>query len=153
MEGAANDKALPTGSKACRSVIGRGSFDGVLHERNDTGTAATNHFYFFTGPPVTVQHLRRMLAGLSGHYLECLETFALYRLQQASLLLLLWLYQSSFTKLCIPSSHRVRYLNWRPPDLAKATDAREKNHQRDVLNKVIAQSDSTPCDKLNNAED
>jgi hypothetical protein len=38
-----------------------------------------------------------------------------------------------------PSSHGIRYLNWRPPDLVNATDTREKNHQRDVLNKVIAQ--------------
>jgi hypothetical protein len=38
-----------------------------------------------------------------------------------------------------PSSHGVRYLNWRPPDLVNATDTREQNHQRDVLNKVIAQ--------------
>jgi hypothetical protein len=38
-----------------------------------------------------------------------------------------------------PASHGVRYLNWRPPDLVNATDIREKKHQQDVLNKVIAQ--------------
>jgi hypothetical protein len=38
-----------------------------------------------------------------------------------------------------PSSHGIRYLNWRPPDLVNAIDTQEKNQQRDVLNKVIAQ--------------
>jgi hypothetical protein len=38
-----------------------------------------------------------------------------------------------------PSSHGVRYLSWRPPDLVNAADTRENNHQRDILNKVIAQ--------------
>jgi OTT_1508-like deaminase len=38
-----------------------------------------------------------------------------------------------------PSSHGVRYLNWRAPDLVDETDEREKNHRRDILNKVIAQ--------------
>ncbi|KAL5349546.1 hypothetical protein ACLOAV_005841 [Pseudogymnoascus australis] len=38
-----------------------------------------------------------------------------------------------------PSSHGIRYLNWRPPDLVNAENATEKNQQRDVLNKVIAQ--------------
>jgi len=39
-----------------------------------------------------------------------------------------------------PSSHGIRYLNWRPPDLVNATDTREKNHQRDVLNRKPSQS-------------
>lgn len=38
-----------------------------------------------------------------------------------------------------PSSHGVRYLNWRPPDRIDATKIREKIHQRDVMNKLIAQ--------------
>ncbi|OBT84085.1 hypothetical protein VE02_07017 [Pseudogymnoascus sp. 03VT05] len=38
-----------------------------------------------------------------------------------------------------PSSHGIRYLNWRPPDLVNAKNTTEKNQQRDVLNKVIAQ--------------
>ncbi|KAE9380971.1 hypothetical protein N431DRAFT_363089, partial [Stipitochalara longipes BDJ] len=38
-----------------------------------------------------------------------------------------------------PSSHGIRYLNWRAPDLIDETNVQEKNHQRDVLNKVIAQ--------------
>jgi hypothetical protein len=38
-----------------------------------------------------------------------------------------------------PSSHGIRYLNWRPPDLVNAGDTTEKNKQRDVLNKAIAQ--------------
>jgi hypothetical protein len=38
-----------------------------------------------------------------------------------------------------PSSHGIRYLSWRAPDLVDETDTGEKNHQRDILNKVIAQ--------------
>jgi hypothetical protein len=38
-----------------------------------------------------------------------------------------------------PASHGVRHLNWRAPDLIDETDIQEKNHQRDVLNKVIDQ--------------
>lgn len=38
-----------------------------------------------------------------------------------------------------PSSHGIRYTNWRPPDLVNAADIGEKNHQRDVMNKLIAQ--------------
>jgi hypothetical protein len=38
-----------------------------------------------------------------------------------------------------PPSHGVRYLNWRPPDLPDTAGEQEQNHQRDVLNKVIAQ--------------
>jgi OTT_1508-like deaminase len=38
-----------------------------------------------------------------------------------------------------PPSHGIRYLNWRPPDLANPKDALEGAHQRDVLNQVIKQ--------------
>jgi hypothetical protein len=38
-----------------------------------------------------------------------------------------------------PPSHGIRYLNWRAPDLVDETNTREKNSQRDILNKVIAQ--------------
>ncbi|ELR03152.1 hypothetical protein VC83_08458 [Pseudogymnoascus destructans] len=38
-----------------------------------------------------------------------------------------------------PTSHSIRYMNWRPPDLINNTDSKEKIQQRDVLNKVIAQ--------------
>jgi hypothetical protein len=38
-----------------------------------------------------------------------------------------------------PSSHGIRYINWRAPDLVNETDTQEKNHQRDMLNKVAAQ--------------
>lgn len=37
----------------------------------------------------------------------------------------------------LPESHGIRYINWRVPDLANEGDQTEKNHQRDVLNKVI----------------
>jgi len=38
-----------------------------------------------------------------------------------------------------PSSHGIRYLNWRAPDLVNEKDEREKKLQLDVMNKVIAQ--------------
>ncbi|KAH9207091.1 hypothetical protein DL95DRAFT_314370, partial [Leptodontidium sp. 2 PMI_412] len=38
-----------------------------------------------------------------------------------------------------PSSHGVRYLSWRPPDLIDTTGTKEKNLQRDIMNKLIAQ--------------
>ncbi len=38
-----------------------------------------------------------------------------------------------------PPSHGIRYLNWRAPDIADETDMYEKNHQRDMLNNVVAQ--------------
>lgn len=38
-----------------------------------------------------------------------------------------------------PSSHGIRYLSWRPPDLTSPEDMIEKKHQLDVLNKLIAQ--------------
>ena len=38
-----------------------------------------------------------------------------------------------------PACHGIRYLNWRAPDLIDETDIQEKNHQRDVLNRVIEQ--------------
>ncbi|PMD41861.1 hypothetical protein L207DRAFT_633163 [Hyaloscypha variabilis F] len=43
-----------------------------------------------------------------------------------------------------PPSHGIRYLNWRAPDLVEErdlveeTDTREKNHQGDILDKMIA---------------
>jgi hypothetical protein len=38
-----------------------------------------------------------------------------------------------------PSSHGIRYINWRAPDLIDETDELEKKHQENVLNKLIAQ--------------
>ena len=38
-----------------------------------------------------------------------------------------------------PTSHSIRYMNWRPPDLINSGDLKEKIHQRDILNKVIKQ--------------
>lgn len=38
-----------------------------------------------------------------------------------------------------PSSHGVRYLSWRPPDLIDTAELSEKKHQRDIMNKLIAQ--------------
>lgn len=38
-----------------------------------------------------------------------------------------------------PSCHGVRYLSWRPPDLNDTAGVGEKKHQRDIMNKLIAQ--------------
>lgn len=38
-----------------------------------------------------------------------------------------------------PQSHGIRYLNWLPPEPINIASKEEQTHQRDVLNKVIAQ--------------
>jgi OTT_1508-like deaminase len=38
-----------------------------------------------------------------------------------------------------PSSHGIRYINWRPPDLTDTATKEERIHQRDIMNKLIAQ--------------
>jgi len=38
-----------------------------------------------------------------------------------------------------PDSHGIRYISWRSPDIVDPDDQKEKNHQRDILNKVIEQ--------------
>ena len=38
-----------------------------------------------------------------------------------------------------PASHTIRYINWRAPDIIDVANQNQKNHQRDVLNKMIVQ--------------